>query len=101
MEVKIFKNTLTIFQGEFNVCNKAQKKKDLQKVVLSLFGVPYQCPIDVNKRFCFNDTKVAQFSDGTFKILQLFFADKRGIRVEMNVKHDTGTSCFRVELIVN
>lgn len=99
VQAKVIKNTLTIFEGTFDVCNNKEKKKDLMKIAMLIFGIPFKCPMKSEQQFCFNGTKV-QLAKPTKKFLPLLFSDGKDSTVQFVVTHDTGSSCFKADLNV-
>lgn len=98
--VKLIKNTLTIFEGNFDICDK-KKRRDLMKVVLAIFGIPNKCPIDRNQTICLNGKdKITTLAEPTKRILPIFLADAKDSTISATIKHDKGkVSCF--EALIN
>lgn len=95
MNTKLTKDVITIFDGKFNVCSK--KRREFLKILMGIFGIPMQCPVQMNGNFCFNQTLLSTFSESTVNFIPTFFAGGNKIAVKSTIKHDTGTSCFEAE----
>lgn len=100
VKTKLIKDSKTIFESSFQICDKKTKVKEMQKLMLSIFGIPSRCPITTSQTFCYNGTKIVTFSGATQRFLPIFFGEGMDAVVKVNVIHDTGTSCFEAELSV-
>jgi hypothetical protein len=100
VQAKVIKNTITVFDGNFDACDNKKKKKDLMKVAMAMFGIPFKCPVKKNQLFCFNGTKITQIAEPTKRFLPLLFSDGKDSTVMIIVTHDSGSSCFQAEINV-
>lgn len=91
------KGVLTVFQTKFDLCDLKNKQIDMLTLTYGIFGIPLSCPFTEHQLFCFKSTKVGSFSKSTIRLLKTFSADGANASVRAFLKHDTGTSCFKVD----
>lgn len=96
MTLKVTQNTITVFEGKTDICDK-KKRMDMVKLPLHGFGVPNRCPITSNFTFCRNDEKVFTFSESSKKLISAFAIVAKRSVIKVMITHDTGKSCFEVD----
>lgn len=88
---------LTVLNKTVDLCNK--KQSDMVKIILADLGIPLGCPINKSTVFCYNASQpVLKLSETTRKLTEMTKQSSEGGVLKVNIKHDSGTSCFEANL---
>ncbi|XP_005182806.1 uncharacterized protein LOC101898779 [Musca domestica] len=92
---KIVKDGMTVAEGTFDMCGMADQAPDQARQYMNMFGVPSSCPVEDNK-ICSNDNKVdlSQYKS-------MLSLARGNIVIDSEIEHDTGKSCFHVEIQIS
>ncbi|KAM8717157.1 hypothetical protein ACLKA7_003944 [Drosophila subpalustris] len=89
---KVHKDGIVMKDGKMDLCAAADQASTEAKDMLKLFGAPSSCPVGEEK-ICSNDHKV-----DLSKYKSMLGMARGHLIIESEIKHDTGKSCFRVEI---
>ncbi|TMW48322.1 hypothetical protein DOY81_006590 [Sarcophaga bullata] len=89
---KIAKDGMVIKEGKIDMCSIADHAPGEVKDYLKLFGAPASCPV-ADGKVCGNDHSV-----DLSKYKSLLSMARGNVVIDSNIEHDTGKSCFHVEL---
>ncbi|XP_039951829.1 uncharacterized protein LOC126752256 [Bactrocera neohumeralis] len=92
---KVQKDGVVLKEGKLDLCSAAEHVSNEAKDMLKLFGAPSSCPVPAEK-ICANDHRV-----DLSKYKAMLSMAKGNIIVDSDVTHDTGKSCFHVELEIS
>ncbi|XP_067626133.1 uncharacterized protein [Eurosta solidaginis] len=92
---KLQKDGIILKEGELDLCAVADKVPGDIKDMLRVFGAPASCPVPEEK-ICANDHRV-----DLSKYKSMLSLAKGNMILDSNVTHDTGKSCFHVELEIS
>lgn len=92
METIVLDGTVEVQNNVYDLCDNKPKPDMIKSHIFSL-GIPYRCPVKDNSTFCYKGNKVMTFSSATQRMIK-FFASTRSVKFRINIKHDTGLSCF-------
>lgn len=99
MEMKVLDGLILVNHAEFDLCDKKQKP-DLIRCNMAGYGIPPRCGGNQSSTYCYKGNKLLTLSLATQKMLS-FFSHSKAVRVKINIKHDTGTSCFEADAKVS
>ncbi|KAM7351578.1 sporozoite-associated mosquito saliva protein 1 [Cochliomyia hominivorax] len=91
-DFKVVKDGVLLKEGKIDMCSMADHAPGEVKEYLKLFGAPASCPVEEGK-VC-GDAHTVDFS----KYKALLSMARGNIVIDSNIEHDTGKSCFHVEL---
>ncbi|XP_023300341.2 uncharacterized protein LOC111682595 [Lucilia cuprina] len=89
---KVVKDGVLLKEGKLDMCSMADHATGEVKEYLKLFGAPASCPVEDGK-VCANDHTV-----DLSKYKALLSMARGNIVIDSDIEHDTGKSCFHVEL---
>lgn len=96
MEIKIIKNDFVVSEKNFDLCGKKQKS-DLFMTVLSVLGIPSECPVLKPHSQCQHKEKIVTYSEATKRMLPLFSSEFTDSVLKIHITHDSGNSCFEMK----
>lgn len=99
MQIKVFDGPIMVTQSKFDLCEK-KVKPDLIRCNMAGWGIPPRCAFEQNSTFCYKGNKILTLSVTTQKMLPLFSV-ARAVAVRIEIKHDTGISCFEADTKVS
>ncbi|KAL7741116.1 hypothetical protein ACLKA6_018147 [Drosophila palustris] len=89
---KVHKDGIVMKDGKMDLCAAVDQASTEAKDMLKLFGAPSSCPV-AEEKICSNDHKV-----DLSKYKSMLGMARGHLIIESEIKHDTGKSCFRVEI---
>ncbi|XP_061388499.1 uncharacterized protein LOC133337452 [Musca vetustissima] len=89
---KVTKDGMVIKEGKMDLCSMADNAPSEVKDYLKVFGAPASCPVEETK-VCAHDHKI-----DLSKYKALLSVARGHIVVDSDITHDTGKSCFHVEM---
>ncbi|XP_011191928.1 uncharacterized protein LOC105218199 [Zeugodacus cucurbitae] len=92
---KLQKDGVVLKEGKFDLCAAAEHVSNEAKDMLKLFGAPASCPVPAEK-ICANDHRV-----DLSKYKAMLSMAKGNIILDSDITHDTGKSCFHIELEIS
>ncbi|CAD6999742.1 uncharacterized protein LOC101463045 [Ceratitis capitata] len=92
---KLQKDGIVLKEGKFDLCAAAEHVSNEAKDMLKLFGAPASCPV-AEEKICANDHRV-----DLSKYKAMLSMAKGNIILDSDITHDTGKSCFHVELEIS
>ena len=95
VKYKVNKSGMTLLEGADNYCNLISKAEGDVKQLIDGFGIPKSCPIP-EKEYCGQNVAIDISKYKNY----LSFA-KGKVDIEGSIEHDTGNSCYKVQLNVH
>ncbi|XP_073821466.1 sporozoite-associated mosquito saliva protein 1-like [Musca autumnalis] len=89
---KVTKDGMVLKEGKMDLCSMADSAPAEVKDYLKVFGAPSSCPVEEAK-VCAHDHKI-----DLSKYKALLAVARGHIVVDSDITHDTGKSCFHIEL---
>ncbi|XP_062142709.1 uncharacterized protein LOC133850598 [Drosophila sulfurigaster albostrigata] len=89
---KVHKDGIVMKEGKMDLCAAVDQASAEAKDILKLFGAPSKCPV-AEEKVCSNDHKVDMS-----KYKSMLGMARGHLMIESEIKHDTGKSCFNVEI---
>ncbi|XP_013100895.1 uncharacterized protein LOC106082737 [Stomoxys calcitrans] len=92
---KATKDGIVVKEGKMDWCTMAKQVPEEVKSYAKVFGAPTSCPVEESK-ICSDDKRI------DISNYKSFLALARGnLVIDSNVEHDTGKSCFHIELEIS
>ncbi|XP_013100893.1 uncharacterized protein LOC106082736 [Stomoxys calcitrans] len=92
---KVVKDGITLAEGQMDMCSMANQIPDEAKQYVTMFGAPSSCPV-VEDNVCGNENKI-----DLSKYKGMLSLARGKIIVDSNIEHDTGKSCFHIEMEIS
>lgn len=92
MEMKVYDGETELHEAKYNICDR-KRQPDMVRLRMSEWAIPDHCPITGRSTFCYNPEVKQKLSSVSRKMLG-FFLKTPTVTIKINIKHDTGDSCF-------
>lgn len=94
--LKVSINTVKVAEFVTDICSK-KHKPELLKFMFAYFGIPNQCPFTKPSLHCFDGATTTEFNEKTKRLFPIFASHPNGVKMTVEVQHDSGKSCFEVD----
>ena len=93
------KDTMVLSDWKFDLCNKSKEFPDLFKLTIGFLGIPLDssCSSKAASIHCYHQNKIGECSKATKRLLSYFATVSSGVSTKVNISHDTGNSCFKMQ----
>ncbi|XP_075149905.1 sporozoite-associated mosquito saliva protein 1-like [Haematobia irritans] len=89
---KVTKDGMVVKEGKMDLCSMANDAPAEVKDYLKMFGAPQSCPVEETK-ICAHENKV-----DISKYKAMLTMARGHITIDSDITHDTGKSCFHIEM---
>jgi hypothetical protein len=99
LEISFYKGKSRLFKEKIDLCNTDKKPKEMTQLLLDSMGIVSGCPVAKNKTIGCRERTLRVFSVmGQNSVKTLLGGIPEILRVPIKIEHDTGRTCFEVQI---